>query len=302
MMAFVKYMHVERLTEDNIEVRGILDGKVYIYPKLDGSNHCVWYDEEKAQVRCASRNQVITSDYDPTKFVRTYYLPNKEQIDAFIMKHKDWVLYGEFMKPHVIKTYMNSVWDDWFVFDVYDKTQGRWLTLEEYSTDLQNWGISMIPCMAIRFNPTIDELNELVDKNNAFMEHSADIGEGIVIKNYGYSNAYGRTIWAKIVRDEFKVKAKSTPTERGEDVSLEYTLANQYLTPDFIEKEYYKFIDVSGEWNDKMIPSFIQQVMFEWWKDYSYDVIATLKKPIDMGSFRRHMSRNIVAKVKRMRK
>jgi hypothetical protein len=77
-MTFTKYMHVERYSDDNSEIKGILCGKVYIYPKLDGSNHCVWYDEEKAQVRCASRNQVITPDYDPTMFVRKYYLPNKE--------------------------------------------------------------------------------------------------------------------------------------------------------------------------------------------------------------------------------
>lgn len=301
MMAFVKYMHIERLTEDNIEVRGILDGKVYIYPKLDGSNHCVWWDEDKGMMRCASRNQIITSDYDSTSFIHTYAIPKKLRLEALTGNNKNLVFYGEFMKPHIIKDYVNDVWDDWFVFDVFNKDTMSWMPFEEYQPILEQYGISYIPPMTIIDNPSRELLEECVN-SNAFMMQDGCIGEGIVIKNYSFRNGYGRTTWAKIVRDEFKVKAKSTPIERGEDVSLEYTLANQYLTPDFIEKEYHKFVDERGEWNDRMIPGFIQQVMFEWWKDYSYDVIVTLKKPIDMGSFRRHMSRNIVTKIMRMKK
>lgn len=301
-MTFRKYMHIERYTEDNSEVKGILNGKVYIFPKFDGSNHCIWYDDETAQIRCASRNHVITPEYDPTGFMRTYYLRRKLKIDEFVTKHKDWVLYGEFMEPHVIKTYRNIVWDDWFVFDVYDKSKDRWLTVGEYCADLRNWGISLLPPLAIRFNPTIEELNEQVDKNNYLMEHGEDIGEGIVIKNYEYTNAHGRTIWAKIVRDEFRTKYKATPEERGEDISIEYKIADTYLNPDFIEKEYYKFVDDRGEWNDKMIPGFIQYVYAEWWKDYSYDVLATTRDTINLGELRKKMAKKIVGKVLRMQK
>jgi hypothetical protein len=43
----------------------------------------------------------------------------------------------------------------------------------------------------------------LLDKNTHLMQ-DGEIGEGIVIKNYDYVNKWGRVVWAKIVRNEFK--------------------------------------------------------------------------------------------------
>ena len=300
-MTFIRYMHVERLAENNTEIDGILDGKIYVYPKLDGSNHCVWWDDDRGAMRCASRNQVLTSEYDSTKFVHTYVIPNMDKLEFLVRDNMKLTFYGEFMRPHVIKDYYNDVWDDWYVFDVVNQETGKWMSFEEYQPILEQYNISYIPPMKVLENPTREDLDACVN-NNHFMMQDDCLGEGIVIKNYDFVNRYGRTTWAKIVREEFKVMSKATPAERGEETSIESKLVNNYLSPEYIEKEYYKFIDDRGEWNDRMIPGLIQHVMFEWWKDYSYDVIATLKKPIDMGSFRKHMAKKIVGKVKRMQK
>lgn len=300
-MTFTKYMHVERLTNDNTEIDGILEGTVYVFPKLDGSNHCVWYDDDVGEVRCASRNHVLTSEYDSTKFVHLYMLKHKDDVEAMALDNKNLVFYGEFMMPHVIRGYENKVWEDWYVFDVFDKTQGRWLAYNEYMPILKEYGVSYIEPLIRMLNPTIEDLNACVNDNHYLMTDDA-IGEGVVLKNYDFKNAYGRTTWAKIVREEFKIAYKAKPEDRGQDVSMESKIVESYLNPDFIEKEYYKYVDENGTWNDKMIPGFIQHVYAEWWKDYSYDVIATLRKPIDIGNLRKHMSKKIVGKVMRIRK
>ena len=301
-MTFVKYMHVERLTEGNTEVDGILNGKVYIYPKLDGSNHCIWYDEDRAEIRCASRNQVLTSEYDSTKFVHTYYLTHKEKIDELMQDFKNLVFYGEFMNPHVIRYYTEDTWYDWFVFDVFNKDTLKWMTYEEYAPILDRYGISYIPPIAILENPITDALNECV-MNNHYHTTDDNIGEGIVIKNYEFVNRYGRTTWAKIVRDEFKTASKAKPGTCGRVViTREDTLVDKYLTPDFVAKEYYKFVDERGDWNDRMIPGLIQQVLSEWWKDYSYDVIGTSRDYLDMGNFRRCFYKKTARLVMNMKK
>ena len=39
---FKKYQHIERLGTD--ETEGILDGLVYVFPKIDGTNGSIWWE------------------------------------------------------------------------------------------------------------------------------------------------------------------------------------------------------------------------------------------------------------------
>ena len=42
MINYSKYQHIERL--GSAEVDGILDGVCHIFPKLDGTNSQLWWD------------------------------------------------------------------------------------------------------------------------------------------------------------------------------------------------------------------------------------------------------------------
>lgn len=55
---FVKYLHVERL--DNPNVEGILLGTCRIEPKVDGSNASVWMCDGK--ICCGSRNRELSEE------------------------------------------------------------------------------------------------------------------------------------------------------------------------------------------------------------------------------------------------
>ena len=64
-MQFRKYMHIERLGRE--EVEGILDGVVYIQPKIDGSNAVV-YLNDKGELTAGSRNRELTLEADNAGF------------------------------------------------------------------------------------------------------------------------------------------------------------------------------------------------------------------------------------------
>lgn len=60
-MEFKKYQHLERFGND--EVEGIELGKLYIFPKLDGTNAQVWLDDE-GNIKAGSRNRELTLEKD----------------------------------------------------------------------------------------------------------------------------------------------------------------------------------------------------------------------------------------------
>ena len=53
-MEFRRYQHVCRLGTQDTD--GILNGKCYIFPKIDGTNSSVWLDDE-GNVCAGSRNR-----------------------------------------------------------------------------------------------------------------------------------------------------------------------------------------------------------------------------------------------------
>lgn len=301
-MTFVKYMHIERYEENNPEIDGILNGLVYVFPKLDGSNHCIWFDNDKKTIRCASRNQIITKDYDATKFINTYYIPNQHKIDNMILENQNLVFYGEFMRPHVVKDYDDDVWDEWYIFDVYDRENNQWMDYETYASLINKYGLRVVTPMDKYNDPPIDLIHECVE-NNHYLISNGNIGEGVVIKNYNFVNKYGRTTWAKMVRNDYKIKAKQTPKERGEaPPSVEDIIVDNNLSREFIEKEYYKFIENAGAWNDRMIPDFIAYVWHEWWVDYSFDIIANSKDIINPKELRKRVANTTVKTIFKIRK
>lgn len=79
-MQFQKYQHIERLGTQATE--GILDGTVYVFSKLDGTNTSV-YLTDSGEVEVASRNRVLT-DGEDNHGVRKAILGDKRLIGSLI--------------------------------------------------------------------------------------------------------------------------------------------------------------------------------------------------------------------------
>ena len=191
---FKKYQHIERLEAD--ETAGIQIGICYVFPKIDGTNSVLWWDNG---LQAGSRNRHLTIDEDNQGFL--LWAKEQEMFTKFFATHPKLRLYGEWLVPHTLKTYEESAWRKFYVFDVY---LDYYLPYEEYKVYLEEFDIEYIPPICRVKNPTTERLMKQLEKNGYLIQDGHGVGEGIVIKNYEWRNKFGHQVWAKIVKNEFE--------------------------------------------------------------------------------------------------
>lgn len=268
----IKYMHIERLGTD--EVEGILNGKVYVFPKLDGTNGVVWYDKEKEKVMAGSRKRILSLENDNAGFYE-YILSEKKYLDYFKL-HPNHILYGEWLVPHTIKNYVDYAWKDFHIFDVGDGT--RLLSYEEYAGELIDNNLRIIPALDILENPTIEDIKKLVNENRYLME-SGYVGEGVVCKNYEYKNIYGRRTWAKLLHENFNIEKYNKVALNDKVPIIEIDIVNKYITQHLVDKEFEKIKLEENGWNTKLIPRLLNTVYHTFITEEIWDVLKKYKKP-----------------------
>lgn len=270
MEKYLKYQHIERF--DTVETRGIEFGMCYVFPKIDGTNSQLWFDKK---LKAGSRKRKLTLRSDNGGFFK--WAIEQENIKEFFVKYPDLRLYGEWLIPHTLKTYQETAWRNFYVFDVMRDED--YLTYEDYKELLENFNIEYIPPICKIENPTYDRLVKQLDKNGYLIEDGKGTGEGIVIKNYNFKNKFDRITWAKIVKNEFKAKHdKHEVTELKECKIIEQEIVNKYVTIVLIEKEYSK-IDTEIGWTSKQIPRLLNTVFYCLIKEESWNFIKQFKNP-----------------------
>jgi len=199
---FRRYEKVSRM--DASECDGLLHGTVFVFEKVDGSNASIWKDE-KGNICTGSRNHQLSCGGEVFNEFRGFpkYVLHHEGIKNFLEKYPHLRLYGEWLVKHTIN-YNVSDYNKFYLFDVYDDKEERYLTYAEYDELIKDFpgaeDIIVLRPIAIYNNPSLDAVKELVGKTNFDIE----AGEGVVLKNYDFVNRFGRTPWGKIVRDDFK--------------------------------------------------------------------------------------------------
>lgn len=276
MTTFQRYQHIQRLDNDNVEVQGLLDGPVYVQPKIDGTNTSVWREEDG--IHFGKRSQAM-GDGDDNRGVKAKYQNDQRYID-FFNEHPDVILYGEWLVKHTISTYLADAWNKLYIFDVCREDEDgnikEWIPYEEYSAWLDKYGIEYVPVFAYLTKPTIDALMEYVE-NNHYLLPENQVGEGIVIKRYDYVNPYGRTTWGKIVRSAFKAKAHA-PFKGNED-SVEAQIVEDLFTPEFVLKEYAKIKEIPGLDSKTIIPRTIATIPYVFITEEIGTILKKYKKP-----------------------
>ena len=249
-MAFRKYDHVERLGHD--EVEGIDLGEVYVFPKLDGTNASVWIDYTPPdddgpvmpEICCGSRTRTLSEDFDNANFYRWVNDDATWPLWQGLIgaKMAFCTIYGEWLVPHTLKTYRSDAWRRFWVSDVYDHDEERYVPYNEYAAILQKIGFDVIEPLCIITNPTEVQLRKEVDENSYLIIDGGGAGEGIVIKNYLWESKYGRQPWAKLVRNEFKEENKRAfgVTEKDGKFQVEAAIAEEFITQAVVEKALAK--------------------------------------------------------------
>lgn len=265
-MKFQAYQHIERLGTDATD--GILNGTVYVFPKLDGANASV-YLNDNGEIEVASRSRPLNGDKD-LRGLKDYVRSNpnfKAYFDKF-PKHR---LFGEWLIPHSIKNYIPDAWNNLYIFDVM--VGNEYIPYDDYSMNLIKFGLKYIPDIACINNPSLDSLQAFVEENNYLMQ-DGQIGEGIVIKNYDFVNRFGNIVWAKIVRPKKRHEQK---VQRITTATTESLIVDKFLSPDFVVKEYSK-LAVDG-WNSKLIPRLLGTIWYTFITEEIFNVIRKFHNP-----------------------
>ncbi|MCI0561393.1 MAG: RNA ligase family protein, partial [Nitrososphaera sp.] len=259
-MQFRKYDHVERFGTD--EVEGIEIGDVLVFPKLDGTNASVWRHQPFI-VGAGSRNRMLSDENDNGGFYR--WVQQQEWMRDFFEKFPDWTVYGEWLIPHTIKTYREEAWHRFWVFDVFDWEKQRYVHYDEYVQKMAGYQFTIIE-PKVRYKSPPTEAQLIVDAaTNTYLMEDGSIGEGIVVKNYLWTNKYGRQPWAKLVRNEFKEENKRSfgVTEKIGEKSIEGEIAEKYVTTALVNKTLAKN-KLEGEFERRTgIPRLLQTVFYD---------------------------------------
>lgn len=277
-MGFKRYQHVERLGAT--EVEGINDGYVFVFPKIDGTNSSIWFEND--EIKCGSRNRELSLENDNQGFMKYVMEHLSHNLIKLFEINPNLVLYGEWLVPHSLKTYNNDAWRNFYVFDVMDLKKYCYVHYNEYKQILEEVDINFIPPICKGNNLSEDTLNGLTAKNTYLIEDGYGVGEGVVIKNYDFVNKYGRVTWAKIVTNDFKDRHKKVmgAYELMEKVSVEKRIVDEFVTSSLVDKVEAKILaDNNKEWSSKMNPRLLSTVYYDLIREESWAFIKKHKNP-----------------------
>lgn len=276
-MNFRKYQHLEKF--GTTEVESIEFGDCYIFPKMDGTNASVWLGDDGV-VQAGSRTRTLSLEKDNAGFYE--WVTKQENILNFLKANPNKRLYGEWLVPHSLKTYKDSAWKRFYVFDVTeeDGENFRYMHYDEYKPLMDLYEFDYIPPISIIKNASYERLIHQLSNNVFMIEDGKGVGEGIVVKNYSFVNRFGRTTWAKIVTSEFKEKhskAMGAP-EIKEKSLVEESIADEFVTKALCEKVYAKIENENG-FSSRDIPRLLNTVFYDVVKEDMWEIIKKHKNP-----------------------
>lgn len=315
-MDFRRYDHLEKLGRP--EVEGIDVGRVHVFPKLDGTNASTWLGAaytENAVVRCGSRNRALSAEKDNAGFHAWVHGDDgcAPSLRAALEKFGGpWVIYGEWLVPHTFKAYREEAWRRFWIFDVFDRVQEKYVPYEAYAGAFEEFSLDVIEPRAIITNPSAEQLLGLMETNTYLVEDGAGPGEGLTLKNYDWTNRFGKQPWAKLVRTEFKeknAKAFGVPVFDG-GFHVEAAIAEECVTATLVNKTRAKIMlelaneqkvvidpgDPGGYVIDRavrktLIPRLLQTVFHEVVTEEIWTVVRKHKDPtINFKRLRQHVA------------
>jgi len=280
MSVFKKNQHVEKI--GHRETNGLLFGECYVFPKLDGTNASVWMMDENVQF--GSRNRQLEEGKDNAGFM-AWGLNQHKFVDLFA-QYPNLRLYGEWLVPHTLKTYEDSAWRKFHVFDVKD-SKDNYVPYDQYCGILELYGIDYIPPLAIINNPRIEDIEHYMNENKYLIKDGEGCGEGVVVKNYNFQSDNGKIRWAKFVRNNFRgehAKQFGVPV-RATTSETEAKIAEAFVTRTNVDKVIAK-LTLNEEWTNKMIPRVLSTVHYDVIQEEMWTILKKFKNPtIDFGRF-----------------
>ena len=286
---FLPYIHVERLGTE--ETEGILNGEVEVTPKMDGTNACIWWDNG---MHAASRKREIVTQRDNAGFARWIFddSPTVRVLREICKEKPEWIIYGEWMGYDKfvgsIKDYDDEALGRFFVFDVLDTVEGKYLPRREWASLEPSLEKFAVPVLGVLSNPTEEDVLAVAEQNRYMLEHANHNGEGVVLRNDSFVNRFGRQARAKVVLDEYK-QNKRASKRRAVDGGIEQSIVSAFVTDAEMAKAKAKtetyFNEAFSTSQGKMVGYYLNIVVRDCLWDECANWVKKFKpKSVDFGA------------------
>lgn len=213
---------------------------VEVSEKIDGANASFCIDTtKKIGIACYSReNEVTEQDHlnGFYKFIKEEVVPCKKHLN------ENYIYFGEWLTRHRLR-YREECYNKFYLFDIYDKKNNRWLTTEERQKEVRDsiafikrsWVV--VPSTTITYAEFSRDF-EIVKKIQKKMLYSInDNPEGFVFK--AYNKIYqDEPLFFKVVDPRFE-EVKATPKIKSNEVLLMESIC----TENRIDKIILKLLD-----------------------------------------------------------
>jgi len=289
MATYKSFIHVERLDDTKIDVAAFLNGTVYCFPKLDGTNAVVWADES-GDIHCGSRKREVTIEHDNANFMNWFSTDaSTEKLRDFLVQNPNLIVYGEWLngvdgakQAGSIKQYLTpGLW----VIGMFDTDAGNYLYYDIYAHLLEDVYDQIDRPIAILNNPTKEDIINLLADNHFNLPDDVN-GEGIVCWNYDFRDKFGHFQVAKIVAQEFlehkgtSQKFKQPQVREG----LEQNIVDAFVSSADCEKCKQKVMVMfnldSWENSGKYIGTFLNLLYTDLVEEEMLSIVRRFKNPV----------------------
>ena len=227
-----KYMDVIRhgKSSTHLTIEGAID--VVCQEKLDGANAS--FTVEEGELKLYSRN----TEVDEHNTLRGYYGWAVEHLTPFVDQLDDrLVFFGEWLVQHKIQ-YMPDAMYQFYLFDIYDKEQGKYLPYENVLLASKELNLNLVPVFYKGPFQSIEHIQSFVGQSKLGPK-----GEGVVVKNTHYSDKHGNQQFTKFVSKEFTEVMQTKEHVIKAPVNELQVFAEQTVTKARVEKLLHKLVD-----------------------------------------------------------
>ncbi|ACS87447.1 RNA ligase family protein [Musicola paradisiaca] len=206
MSEFFRFPHTPHLTwlgdgsprDDKVlspnQVKSLLTGEVVVEEKLDGANVGLSLAPDGC-LRVQNRGQYLVAPHTG-QFARmpAWLAQHSEPLCSKLTP--DLILFGEWCAARHSLDYVDL--PDWFlIFDVYDRTAGRFWSSSRRNVLAASMGLATVP-QILNGNTTVNELSHLVA--TTLSKYRQGVLEGVVVRRESLEWCEAR---AKLVRSDF---------------------------------------------------------------------------------------------------
>jgi hypothetical protein len=233
-----KYPKVHRLGKPNTE--GLLEsGTLMYFEKIDGSNGS--FRIENGEFVVSSHNRIL--DNTPQGDNCGFYKWANDNINKDLLA-EGFEFYGEWLDSNHTVKYEKDNYNKFYLYDIVDLESDTLLNPEIINYWAKVLGLTYLPPLYVGEYKGLEHLKSIAEQKSALGENQM---EGIVIKNYDFTNRFGKQCHGKYVNEVFAEDTKQKKMKIDtEDYTSEHDIVSRFVNEPRLKKMIEKTKELYG--------------------------------------------------------